>query len=193
MAPQGAFFVLGRRETGARFFKGNAYMTLYIANTTKQNWNHHFRVLEKTRPYFVQIPSGTQQVIGHDWNLAQQDSVIRQLEKYGGRPAKDVNGKLESFPGIFFADRPISESQIVAGHEAVVDAQEKRSAAESTRSALAHDASTRDKRTRKRLASLTEVEVKQDVPARERPTGNEVSMKITVANDGDSHAVLPGI
>ncbi|OYV83436.1 MAG: hypothetical protein B7X04_04325, partial [Parcubacteria group bacterium 21-54-25] len=63
--------------------------SLFIANTTKQNFNHHFRVLETNRAYFTQIPSGGQVEIGKEWNTAQTDSVIKQLQKYGARAATE--------------------------------------------------------------------------------------------------------
>lgn len=168
-------------------------MTLYIANTTKQNFNHHFRIPEKTRAYFVRIESGTQVRVGDEWNTAQQDKVIEQLERYGGRKASAVSGNLENFPGIFYSsDKPISESQIVGGHEAVVDGQERRSAAEATKSALGFDAANRDrKRGGKRLAKVTEVTVQQDIPRNEKPTGKEVHFSVGVSEDGSSSAKLP--
>ena len=152
---------------------------LYIANTTKQNWNHHFRVLESNRPFFVQIPSGSQVSVGQGWSTAQTDSVVLQLEKFGARSAVEVNGRLKHFTGLLYrTDKPISQNQIISGHEAVVETQQRRSAAEATKSALGFDLANRDKRTNKRLAKLTEVTVKQDLPRNEKPTGNEVNFRL---------------
>ena len=168
-------------------------MTLFIANTTKQNWNHHFRVPEMTRPYFVQIPSGSQVRIDQRFGVESERVIIEQIVKYGGRNASDVSGKLEQFPGIFYRQsKPISEDEIVAGHEAVVDGQEKRAASEATRAALGFDASKRDKK-RRRNVQVTEVEVIQEVPPNEKPTGNEVHLHVTVANDGANNVKLPGV
>lgn len=168
-------------------------MSLYIANTTKQNWNHHFRVPEMTRPYFIQIPSGSQVKVDGRFSPESENAIIQQLEKYGGRKASDVSGKLEQFPGIFYRQtKPISEDEIVAGHEAVVDGQEKRAAAEATRAALGFDASKRDKK-RRRNVQVTEVEVIQEVPPNEKPTGDEVHLHVTVAADGATNVKLPGV
>jgi hypothetical protein len=168
-------------------------MTLYIANTTKQNWNHHFRVPEMKRPYFVQIPSGAQVQIERKFGPIAEDMIIEQLQKYGGRNANEVSGKLEAFPGIFYRQaKPIGEDEIVAGHDKVVENQEKRSAAEATRAALGFDASKRDRKNKKRLVQTTEVEVIQDVPRNEKPTGDEVHLHLTVAHDGASNVKLPG-
>lgn len=168
-------------------------MTLYIANTTKQHWNHSFRVPEMNRPVFVRIESGTQIELGKNWGSEQTECIIRQLEKFGARRASEVSGKLENFPGIFYSHRVISEDDIVAGHEAVVDGQERRSASEATRSALAFDVATRDKKGKgRRLAKVTEVEVRQDIPRNEKPTGKEVNLSISVSEDGSSSDKLLG-
>jgi len=168
-------------------------MTIYIANTTKQNFHHHYRLPEMTRPFYVRLESGNQIKIGEDWNTTQTNDFIKRLEKFGAQKASSVSGKLENFPGLFYStDKPISESQIVGGHEAVVDGQERRSAAEATKSALGFDAANRDrKRGGKRLAKLTEVTVKQDVPRNEKPTGKEVEFSVGVSEDGSSNAKLP--
>lgn len=165
---------------------------LYIANATKQNWHHHFRVIEKDRSFFVQIPSGTQKSIGHDWNAGQTDSVIKQLQKFGALHVNDLSRNLDKFPGLLYrTDKPISADQIESGHVAVVDAQEKRSAAEASKSALSFDAANRDKRTRRRLAKTTEVSVQQEVPYGEKIRGDEVAFSLGVAEDGRDDVRLP--
>lgn len=169
-------------------------MALFIANTTKQNFHHHFRVPEMNRPYFVRIPSGSQVQIERKFGPSTEAILIEQLEKYGARNAREVHGRLEDFPGIFWRqDRPINEGEIIAGHDAVVDAQERRSAAESSKSALGFDAAHRDKKTRRRGVQVTEVEVVQEVPRGEKPKGNEVALHITVSNDGNDSVKLPGV
>lgn len=165
-------------------FKGKT-MSLFIANTTKQDWHHHFRVLETNRPYYTQIPSGSQVELGKDWNAAQTDSVIRQLEKYGARHAVDVNKKIGKFHGLLYrTDKPITENQILTGHDAVVETQEKRSATEATRAVLGFEKSNRDKRSGKRLAKVTEVEIHQDIPRHQKPSKDDIHLKISVAEDG---------
>ncbi len=145
-----------------------------------------------TRPYYVQIPSGGQITLGEKWNSGQIDSVIKGLEKYGARPVTDLSRNLDKFPGLLYRlDKPITEDQIVSGHDAVVETQEKRSAAEASKSALAFDASTRDKRTKRRLAKLTEVSVEQIKPRNEPDTGKEVHFSLGVSENGDSKLRLP--
>jgi len=166
---------------------------LYIANTTKQNWNHHFRVPESNRPFFFQIPSGGQIVVGHGWTNSQQEAVIHQLEKYGARKASEISGALSKFPGLLYrTDKPITESQIIHGHEALVDAQERRSASEASRSAMAFDTVTREKKGRgKRLAKVTEVSVDQETPRGQKPDTNEVHFSLGVTENGASNFKVP--
>jgi hypothetical protein len=165
---------------------------LYIANATKQNWNHHYQVPEKERPFFVQIPSGSQVVLGQGWNASQIDSVVKQLERYGALHVNDLSQNIGKFPGLLYrTDKPISEDQILNGHAAVVDAQEKRAATEASRAALSFDASTRDKRSRRRLAKTTEVSVQQDVPYGEKSHGDEVNFSLGVSEDGRNDLKLP--
>lgn len=161
---------------------------IYLANTTKQHWNHCYRAPESNRAQMVQIPSGQQAMIGQQWTKEQTDAVLVELEKFGARPAIDTNGKLDKFPGLLYStSKPISEHQIHAGHEAVVEHQEKRSAEEAVRSAKAFDVSTRAQKGRgKRLAKVTGVEVHQDLPRGQRPTGNEVDFSVTVDESASS-------
>ncbi len=167
---------------------------LYIANATKQSLTHCFRAPETGRAQMIEIPSGQQQAIGKDWTISQVDSVIQHLEIYGATEAKTVKGKNKGASGIIYSvDKPVKDHQIVSGHDAVVDNQERTSAAEATKSALAFDASTREKSGRgkgKRKAKLTSVEVKQDIPARDKPTGTEVDFSMSV-EEGGSDLKLP--
>ena len=169
-------------------------MTLFIANTTKQNWNHHFRVPEMTRAYFVKIPAGSQIKVSENLSIASEEAIIQQLQRYGGRNASDVSGKLEKFPGIFYRhSKPITESEIIAGHDAVMDHAERRSAEEATKSALGFDASNRDKHTGERLVKESEVEIIEQVPRGKKATGKEVKFGLTVSKDGNSKTKLPGV
>ena len=166
-------------------------MSLYIANTTKQHWNLCFRVPESHRPYFAKIPSGEQVEVGKNWTMAQIDGVIKEIQRYGARHASEVSGKLDKFAGILYStSRPISEDHIVTGHDAVVDHQELRSAEEAVRAAKAFDTVHRDKKSRKRRAKMTAVEVEQDVPDNVKPNGNEVHFSLSVAEDGAPDVTL---
>lgn len=159
---------------------------MFIANTTKQKYKIDLRVPELTRLLIVEIPSGHQREIGKTFNSHQIDAVIRHLETYGARNAKELSGaKLKGFDGILYStDKPISAERIEVGHETVVEHQEKRAVQELTKNALGLDAALRDKRTKKRGARSTTLEIKQDVPPGSRPTGKEVVLGVTVDPDG---------
>jgi hypothetical protein len=134
----------------------------------------------------IKIPSGHQVELGKTWNSQQVEAVIGQLETFGARNVKDLSGRtLRDFAGLLYStDKPISAERIETAHETVVEHQEKRSVQEFTKNALGLDASLRDKRTRKRGARSTTLEIRQDVPPNTRPTGKEVALGVTVAPDG---------
>lgn len=159
---------------------------LFICNTTKQKWHHSFRVPEMERLYFVEIPPGSQVEISHNLSAESHKAIVKHLELYGGRDASSVNGKLEDFPGLFYRfERPIGVDEILAGHDAVVETAEQRSAGAVFHSALANDAAHRDK-TGHRLVSESEIEVTEQVRPGQKPTGKEKKIKIGVANDGSN-------
>lgn len=168
-------------------------MPIYIANCTKQDLIHCFRVPESGRNQRVHIPSGQQSKIGDGWSQSQLEAVVKHMELFGFRNAADVSRKLSEFSGwLYSLNKPISESAIVTGHDELVDHQELRSATEASRSALAFDNSTREGKGRgKRTAKVTEVTVQQDIPAREKPTGKEVNFSLAVSEDGLSDFKLP--
>lgn len=154
---------------------------LYIANCTKQTWLCNVRVPETNRIMVVEVPSGQQREIGSGLSEATIEHMVRYLERFGVRDHQDSKLDSSTFDGYLYSrDKPVKSDKIEMAHDALVDHQERRSATEATRNALAFDKSTTDKRTKKRLASVTEVEVSEDVPNRQKPTGKERKMKITV-------------
>ena len=158
---------------------------LYICNTTRQKQHLSFRVPEMKHAYFVPIKPGTQVLVDPNIGPSGQAEIVKQIEFYGGRDAATVSGKLENFPGIFYRfDRPIPVDDIQVGHEAVLDAADQRAAGARNASAMAFDLSQRDE-TGQRLASETEVEVVEQIPAGQKPTGKEVKSKITVTPEGN--------
>lgn len=165
---------------------------MFIANTTKQKYKLDLRVPELTRLLITEIPSGCQVELGKTWNTHQCDAVIQHLELFGARNVKELSGrKLKDFAGLLYStDKPISAEKIETGHETVVEDQERRSVQEFKKNALGLDAALRDKRTRKRGAQSTTLEIRQDVPPHTRPTGKEVAIGVTVAPDGHDD---PGI
>lgn len=168
-------------------------MPIHIANCTKQNVRYFYRAPEQSQPKFIELPSGHQGIIGHGWSEQQMRSVISHMERHGFRPASESSSRLTEFTGVFYRiEKPVTENQIHTGHDALVEHQERVSAQEATRGALAFDGATRDPKNRKkRLARVTEVSVKQDVPPREKPTGNEVNFSLSVDPEGRSDVKLP--
>ncbi len=153
---------------------------LYISNTTKHHHRVCFRIPEHNRFQVVEIPSGHQVALGKTWSQAQRDAVIKQLQTYG---AREVNEKLERVTGLLYrVEKVVKSEEILEGHAAVVDMQERRSAAEATKSALAFDQSSR--KGGRRVAKITEVEVVQDLPPKTRPSGDEIKMRVSVEPDG---------
>lgn len=163
-------------------------MPLYIANSTQQTIKLHLRFPEKIRAGIFPVPAGHQIEVPQ---LAKEksgpviDAILEQLHNFGARDAKEIKGKLKEFPGIIYSlDKPVSIENIEIGHEAVGEYQDRRAADEAVKSAKGFDMALRDKNTRRRLTKTTEVEVEQDVPARAKKKGDEVAMKVTIAEDG---------
>ncbi|MGU2415230.1 hypothetical protein [Burkholderia cenocepacia] len=169
-------------------------MSIFIANCTKQHLDHHFRIPEH-RAQVVHIPSGQQREIAQGAPASAIEVLVRHLEQFGFRNAAEVNGKISEFSGYLYrVGKPVTETHIVTGHDQLVDTQEHRSAQEATRSALAFDSATRDKKgggKGRRMASVTSVEVKQDVPPGQKPTGDEVNFSLSVTPDGRADTKLP--
>jgi hypothetical protein len=163
-------------------------MSLYIANATKQNWRFWYRLPEAKDRQFIQIASGTQVMVGVQWTASETDYVVKELEKLGARPASDTNRKLDSGDGILYRlNKVISEDEIVEGHQAVVEHQQERAVNEAVKSAAAFDIASREGKSARgrRLAKVSEVSVKQDLPRGQRPTGNEVNFNLSVTPDGN--------
>ncbi|OZA85976.1 MAG: hypothetical protein B7X56_05390, partial [Burkholderiales bacterium 34-67-9] len=100
-------------------------MTLYIANTTKQNTIFCFRSPEINRPQMTHIPSGAQVALGVSWSAPQTDSVVEQLHRFGGRPVSDAKSRrLDHFQGLLYStEKPVRTDVIEVAHDAVVDQQ----------------------------------------------------------------------
>lgn len=134
----------------------------------------------------VMIPSGSQVEIPGVDTAGAMEYAIKDLRRYGAREANELRGKrLESFPGMIYSqDKPVSVENIQVGAELVEDAQDRRAADEAVKSAKAADVVMRDPKTRRRMSKTTEVSVQQDVPRGVKPSGKEVAMQVTVAEDG---------
>ena len=165
---------------------------LYVANCTKQTWRFCFRMPETGKEVWVDIKSGQQEEISKGMSAAGIANVINHLERHGARDHADGKLKPEDFDGYLYSlNKPIHEDKIFMAHDVVVDKQEKRSVDEAVKSALGYERSNRDKKSGKRLAKVSEVEVIQDVPSRQKPTGDEVRFSLAVAEDGNDNFKLP--
>lgn len=165
---------------------------IFVANGTKQRLKFHYRLPESTRIHELEVHSGHQEVIGEEWTDSHVKYFIWQLENAGFRRSSETNGRMENFSGWMYSlDKPTSETQIRSGHEARVEAQEKISAVEAQRGALAMDQANRAPRDkRKRLAKVTTVEVIQETDPRGSPTGNEMQMSVSVDANAPENARL---
>jgi len=165
---------------------------IYVANGSKQRLKFNYRLPESNRIHELDVHSGRQEKIGEGWTDTTVEYFINQLETAGFRRSSETNGRLENFSGFMYSvDKATTETQIRSGHEARVEAQEKVSAVEAQRGALAMDQANRlpgDRR--KRLAKVTQVEVQQDIGPRDKPTGNEVTMSVTVDSAAPENAQL---
>lgn len=167
---------------------------IYIANTTRQHLRLPIRINEPEKGSKVirfEIPSGQQLMIGSGFSEDQVADVISHLERFGGK--KSVSQKLNGFMGILYSvDKPISEDNIRTGHEAVIDASQKRSATESIRAAESFDTSTRENSGRgKRLARETQVVIERETP-KKTGTGidKEELMNLSVSEHGVSDKTI---
>lgn len=163
---------------------------IYIANCTKQTFRFCFRQPESGRILILDIASGKQEMFGQSMDASHNAIAVNMLESFGARNHKQMSTDIKDFDGILYSlDKPILADDIEAAHEVLVDKQEKRSATEATRSALAFDAA--GKKNGKRMAKVSAVEVEQVIPARERPTGKEVNFGVSVETDGSNRVALP--
>lgn len=165
---------------------------IYVANGTKQRLKFNYRLPESNRIHELEVHSGRQEMIGEQWSQQHVEYFIAQLEHAGFRRSHDTNGRMENFSGWMYSlDKPTTETQIESGHAARVEAQEKISAVEAQRGALAMDQANRlPKDRRRRLAKVTTVEVEQETDPRGSPTGNEVKMSVSVDASAPENAGL---
>lgn len=152
----------------------------------------NYRLPESNRIHELDVHSGRQEMIGEAWTDTTVEYVIKQLDVAGFRRSSETNGRLENFSGwMYSVDKVTSETQIRSGHESRIEAQEKISAVEAQRGALAMDQANRlPGNRRQRLAKVTAVDVEQDIGPRDLPTGKEVRMSVTVDSSAPEGARL---
>lgn len=139
-------------------------MTIWVANTTRQELELHVRMPEMMQPYVFRISSGRQGEI-KDLSPAQQEAFIAHLNRYGGVKRSDLHGKIKGFQGMAYAlDKPFKMDEFHYGLEEVLDHAQDRSVEEAVHSALAADMKMRDPSTGDRISLSTEVEMVEEKP-----------------------------
>ena len=166
---------------------------LYVANATRQNFRFCYRLPEAQKSMVAEIPSGRQVDLDSQKKLTTEnvDYLVKQLERYGARPAKEARGSLRDFNGgiLYSTSAPVKSGEIEYGNEQHLDAAQDRSVIQATRSAVAADHAHRDKRTGKRKAKSVTTEVMKHGDPRKGE--DEPLMSVTVAEDGDPNAKIP--
>lgn len=89
-------------------------MKIYVANTTKQVQQFHFRVVENPRLMMNEIPIGSQiRLYKDDASPREIDSLIYQLENYGAVRADSVQ-QTKQFIGLCYSvDKPVRDVTIM--------------------------------------------------------------------------------
>lgn len=90
---------------------------LLIANGTHQHVDFQHRIPEYDKVFSVVIPAGRQVEHPVEMNEQQMRVVIGQLEKYGARPASDIDNLTTPRGLVFSLNRPISSDQIDEARE----------------------------------------------------------------------------
>lgn len=158
---------------------------MYIINATRQHLRLNLRVPESRKTLVVEIASGHQEEVGKDWNAPQRDVIVQTLERYGARKRSEVSGSLKKFNGILYAfDRPASEGEIHAAHDAVIQRQKEVASDEITKAALSASAATR--RVSKRRARKSALEVTQVGDS------EKINMAVEVSPNGHDDPGLNG-
>ncbi len=173
-------------------------MTLYISNPSRQDVVFYFRTAitkDNSGPSSVSIRSGGQVEVGHNWSKEETGYVIQQILRAGGADAAEAHGSMGStFTGLLYREKaPVSKDEIITANESVEEAGKKRSAEQATRGALAFDRSANQGQ-RERKVKTTTVEVHQQLPPHQRPTGDEVHFEMSVDPDGTADVRnIPGL
>lgn len=164
---------------------------MYIANATRQNFRFCFRLPESQKVQVCEIPSGSQAMLGQNWTEGEQQSVLKQLEKFGGREHTEARRGLRNFDsGILYSmDKPVASNEIEYGNEQHLDAAQDRAVKQATLSALAADQANRDKKTKKRKAKKVSVEVAKHGDPRKGE--DEPMMNVEISEEGSTSEKLP--
>lgn len=164
---------------------------IFLANTTKQHYRFYYTIPTKKQNFTVEIPSGGQSEIPHDLSgVGELDSLIEQIERFGGRDVREVTEHTPDYSGLaYFIDHPIPKDKIIAGHEAVIENAEVRSIEEVAKAAQSFDIinregdSVREKMEGRRKAKTVEVKIKQEIAPGSPIPANLVDTTFTITNE----------
>lgn len=88
-------------------------MKLYVANTTKQDHDFVYRILESTRLHQQPVPSGQQVQIYKDDTSDVINAIVAQHERYGLVKVDEID-RTKPFIGLCYSvDKPIPVSKIM--------------------------------------------------------------------------------
>ena len=162
-------------------------MSIFLANCTRQTLRFSYRVPGIHQILWSMIPSGRQEQLDKDvkFNPEQINAIVEQMERFGAKESSIVSRKMANFDGLLYSlSKPIPKGDFNIANEALVHKQEVRSATEAVNSVMAFDKGTTDKKTGRRNARTTAIEVVQDVAPGEKATGKEVHMNVEVSPQG---------
>lgn len=141
-------------------------MKIYIRNTTRQAYEINVRLPEMGRVYMLALHPATTKEIS-DLNGEQLERLITHLNFYGFRNRKDVHGKVDDYHGVLYSlDKPITDDEVLAGYEIVMDKAQDRSVKEATRAALS--ASTKQVNDTRAKEAEIEMVQENDIPRKEK-------------------------
>ena len=152
-------------------------MTIWIANTTRQEYELQVRLPEMGRIYITKVSSGKQAEI-KDLSPSQEESLIEHIVRFGAVKRQELHGKIKAFVGVSYAtDKPFKLDEFHYGLEEVLDNAENRSVEQAVKSAMAADMHMRDRSTGDRMSLSTEIEMVEEKPKSEK---TQKRMKLTV-------------
>ncbi|HQT24979.1 MAG TPA: hypothetical protein PLK99_00070 [Burkholderiales bacterium] len=150
---------------------------IWIANTTRQEFELQVRLPEMGRIYVAKISSGKQAEF-KDLSPTQEEFLLEHLRRFGGIKRQDLHGKAKGFNGISYStDKAFKMDEFHYGFEEVLDHAESRSVEQAVKSAMAADMHMRDKSTGDRMSLSTEVEMVEEKPTDAK---RQRKMRITV-------------
>ncbi len=135
---------------------------MYIANTSRRNWEVRHYIRATNRNILVTIGMGHQEEV-KGLTPAEQEELIAHLRRFGAIERTEVHQKQKGFEGLVYSfDRPLREEEYHAGLEEVLDEAQSRSVVEATRSAVAGDEAVKKNTRGKRLVRDTSVSMEQE-------------------------------